>query len=71
MTDDNELVKRRDGKYEERFDENWMAEYSENPATGLWEVELFRHDVAEWHELDLDSLDDARAAAADFFKQAG
>jgi len=67
---DDVLNKRRDGKYEERLNEIWVAEYSENPDTGLWEVEIFKSDVAEWYSLDFMSLDDARKAAYDFYNQA-
>jgi hypothetical protein len=67
---DEVLIKRRDGKYEERLSEGWSAEYSENPETGLWEVEVFKSDVAEWYSLDYVSLDDARQAAYNFYNQA-
>lgn len=66
----NSLDKRLDGKYEERLSESWLVEYSENPDTGLWEVEVFKNDVPEWHSLDYDSLEEARAAARDFYNQA-
>jgi len=68
--DDDVLVKRRDGKYEERLNEFWLAEYSENPDTGLWEVEVYKSDVAEWYSLDYVSLDDARKAAYNYYDQA-
>ncbi len=64
------LIQRRDGKYEERLAESWVAEYCENPETGLWEVEVFKSDVAEWYSLDYISLDDARQAAYNFYDQA-
>ena len=64
------LVKRHDGKYEERLSESWLVEYSENPDSGLWEVEVFKNDVPEWHSLDFDSLEEARQAAQDFYNQA-
>lgn len=67
---DDVLNKRRDGKYEERLNEIWVAEYCENPDTGLWEVEIFKSDVAEWYSLDFISLDDARKAAYDYYNQA-
>ena len=67
---DEALNKRRDGKYEERLSESWIAEYSENLDTGLWEVEIFKSDVAEWYSLDYVSLDDARKAAYNFYDQA-
>ena len=64
------LVKRLDGKYEERLSETWLVEYSESPDTGLWEVEVFKNDVPEWRSLDFDSLEDAQQAAYDFYNQA-
>ena len=64
------LVKRLDGKYEERLSEVWVAEFSENPSTGLWDVDVFRSDVPEWRSVDFDSLDDARQAAYNFYDQA-
>ncbi|NNF97036.1 MAG: hypothetical protein HKM94_08935, partial [Halobacteria archaeon] len=67
---DDGLIKRRDGKYEERLSDIWIAEYSENPDTGLWQVEVFKSDVAEWFSLDHVSLDDARQAAYNFYDQA-
>jgi len=64
------IMKRLDGKYEERLSEVWVVEYSENPGTGLWEVEIFKHDVPEWHSIDFESLEDARQAAYNFYNQA-
>lgn len=62
-------VKRRDGKFEERLGDGWIAEYSEHPPTGFWQVEVFKQDVCEWHALDFESLEDARQAAQDFYDQ--
>ena len=67
---DNALVKRLDGKYEERLSPIWVAEYSENSSTSLWEVEVFKNDVPEWHSIDFESLEDARQAAYNFYDQA-
>lgn len=67
---DDALVKRLDGKYEERLSEVWLVEYSENPGTGLWEVEIFKNDVPEWRSIDFESLEDARQAAYNFYDQA-
>ena len=64
------LVKRLDGKYEERLSEVWIAEFSENPNTGLWDVDVFRSDIPEWHSVDFDSLEAARQAAYNFYDQA-
>lgn len=63
------LIDRRDGKFEERFGNGWTAEYSEHPATGLWQVEIFRHDVCEWHGIDYESLEEARQVAQDHYAQ--
>lgn len=65
----NTITKRLDGKYEEGLDESWIVEYLEHPATGLWEVEVFKHNVAEWHGTDFASLEEAREAARYFYDQ--
>lgn len=65
----NSLTKRPDGKYEEELGELWTAEYSEHPDTGLWQVELFKHDVAEFLGTDFASLEEARLAAKDYYGQ--
>ena len=67
---DDALVKRLDGKYEERLSGTWVAEYSENPGTSLWEVEVFKNDVPEWRSMDFESLEDARQAVYNFYSQA-
>ena len=69
VTVNENIVKRADGKYEEGLDEIWFAEYSEDSATGLWEVEVFKHNVAEWHSSDFTSLEEARQAAHNFYDQ--
>ncbi len=63
------LVKRTDGKYEESLGEILVAEYAENPESGLWEVEILKHDVSEWHTIGYASLEDARQAAHDYYDQ--
>lgn len=68
--DNDAIVKRLDGKYEERLSETWVVEYSENSDTGLWEVEVFKNAVPEWRSMDFESLEDARQAAYDFYNQA-
>ena len=67
MPDD--IVKRRDGKYEQRFGDNWVAEYYEDAQNGLWHVEVFLADVVEWNAMDIPSLDEARQAARDYVVQ--
>jgi hypothetical protein len=54
---------------EERVGEDWVAEYSENSDSGLWEAEVFKHDVPEWHGLDFGTLEQARAAVWNFHDQ--
>ena len=63
------LVKRPDGKYEESLGDIWSAEYAKNLGTGLWEVEILKHDVSEWHTIGYASLEDARQAAHDYYDQ--
>lgn len=64
------VVKRQDGKYEEILGEVWSAEYYEDPETGLWQVEIFKHGAAEWHNINYESLEAAREAAHNFYNQA-
>jgi hypothetical protein len=63
------FVKRPDGKYEESLGEIWVAEYAENYETGLWEVEVLKHDVPEWHDIGYASLEDAQQAAHEYYDQ--
>lgn len=66
----NDPVNRRlDGKYEEKLEEGWLAEYTEDHDTGLWQVEIFKHSVAEWRGIDYTSLEEARQAAHEFYDQ--
>jgi hypothetical protein len=69
-TVNNIVTRRTDGKYEERLGEVWLAEYSENPDNGLWEVDIFQHDIAKWHGTDYASLEEAQKAAHNFYDQA-
>lgn len=58
-----QIRKRIDGKYEQRLDGKFTAEYFEVPETGLWRVEVFLDDVAEWVSVDHESMEDAAHAA--------
>lgn len=62
-------AKRPDGKYELRLSEIWTVEYEEHPATGLWQAEIFKHDVPEWRAIDYASLEEARQAAQSYYDQ--
>jgi hypothetical protein len=70
MANDAPMKRRLDGKFEERLGEDWVAEYFEVPDTGLWRVEVFRHDVPEWAEDGLDSLEHARRMAREYWSRA-
>ena len=61
------LVKRRDGKYEEILGENWVAEYYEDPESSLWQVELFKRDALEWVSTSHASLEQAQQAAYNYY----
>jgi len=63
------IVKRTDGKYEETLGDIWVAEYAENSETDLWDVEVLKHDVAEWQTRGYASLEEARQAAHDYYDQ--
>ena len=58
------------GIVDEVFNDEWRAEYSEDPDTGLWRVDVYDNDVAVWSEIELDSLADARTSARSFYEQA-
>lgn len=66
---DDILTRRTDGKYEEMLGEFWLVEYSEDPDTSFWQVEIFRQDVAQWRSSDYISLEEARLAAHEFYDQ--
>lgn len=61
------IVKRQDGKYEEELDDIWIAEYFEEPQTGLIRVEIFCHNVSKWVGTDLPSLEEAQKVAHDYY----
>jgi len=69
MADNILLTKRQDGKFEERLDDTWMAEYFERPENGLWRVEIFNHDVSKWVEDGFASLEEAQEAAHNYWDQ--
>ena len=58
------------GIVDEIFSDEWRAEYSEDPYSGLWRVDIYDNDVAVWSEIELDSLADARTSARNFYEQA-
>lgn len=58
------------GIVDEKFNDDWRAEYSEDPDSGLWRVDVYDNDVAVWSEIELDSLADARTSARNFYEQA-
>ena len=63
------LRKAQDGTLEETLGESWTVAYSEEPATGLWTAVVYKHDVIEWRSGGYASLEDARQAAEEFYKQ--
>jgi hypothetical protein len=63
------LRKTRDGTFEETFGAPWSAEYAEDAANGLWRVVVYRHDVIEWRGHGYASLEEARRAAEEFYRQ--
>jgi len=66
---DKDLVKRTDGKYEEKLGDIWIAEYAEDPATGLWEVQIFKHGGREWHGAGYATLEESQRAAHELYAQ--
>ena len=65
----NVLVKRLDGIYEERLGDIWTAQYSPEPATGLWQVEILKDDVLEWQTSGYTSIEEARQSAQEYYNQ--
>jgi hypothetical protein len=61
------LVKRLDGKFEERLDDRWFAEYFEDPLTGLFRAEVFFNNKSKWVSVDHISLDDAQEAVKTYY----
>ena len=61
------IIKRKDGIYEEKLDDKWIAEYSEDVLTGLFQVEIFYRSTSEWVSTDYLSLEDAQNAAHDYY----
>ena len=66
MNDD--VVKRPDGKYEETLGSTWTAEYAEDPETGLWTAQVFKHDVPEWRQSGYATLEECRLGARGFYE---
>lgn len=66
---DPPIRQRSDGKYDQRLGDKWVAEYCEEPQSGLWRVDLYHRDVAEWVSVGYSSLEDAARAARDYFDQ--
>jgi hypothetical protein len=64
-----ELRSRAGGTYEEVLADGWTAEYAEDPATGLWDVVVLKHDAAAWRETGYATIEDARRAAREFYEQ--
>jgi len=65
----DDVVRSEHGIISEVFSHDWRAEYTEDPKTGLWNVELFKHDVSKWVAIDQVSLACARECARNFYDQ--
>ena len=63
------VIKRQSGVYEERLDDRWLAEYAEDPDTGLWRADVYHHDVAVWRSDAYVSIEDAQQAAHAYYDQ--
>lgn len=63
------LRKRLDGTYEETLHEDWKAEYFEAADTGLWSVQLYKHDVNTWRGDGYESFEDAQQAVHEYYNQ--
>lgn len=65
----SQLIRDHNGVYRENLDAIWYSEYLEDSLTGLWRVDIFKHDVPEWHSVDHPSLEEARDAAQNYYNQ--
>lgn len=63
------VIKRPSGVYEERLDDRWLAEYSEDSGTGLWRADIYHHDVSVWRSEGHVAIEDARQAARAYYDQ--
>lgn len=63
------LIEQGNGVFREMLNGSWYVEYSENPDTGLWQADVFKNDVAEWKNMDFESLEEARQAVVEFYTQ--
>lgn len=61
------LIEQANGVFREMLNGSWYVEYSADPDTGLWQANVFKHDVAEWKNMDFESLEDARQAVEEFY----
>ena len=57
------------GELRETLADNWVSDYSEDPASGLWTATVYRHDTEEWQSRGYASLEDAVQAARDYYAQ--
>ncbi len=69
LVDLSGLIKRPDGVYEETYSDTWYVEYSEDADTGLWRVNLFKHDAPEFRAGNFESLESAVLAARTYYNQ--
>ncbi len=66
---DEIITKRVDGIYEQRLGNVWVAEYWEDPATGLWRAEVFRNNVAKWASNSHLSIEEAERSVRNYLDQ--
>ena len=63
------IIRRLDGKYEQRLGDEWIIEYWEDPRTDLWRAEVFHKDVAKWVSEAHLSIEEAGEAVRNYLDQ--
>lgn len=63
------LTEQADGVFSELLYDSWIAEYTENAETGLWQADVFKGDVGEWKTAGFESLEEACQAVRDLYSR--
>lgn len=68
-TIDPPITLQSNGKRVQQPADRWVAEYFEDPASGLWRAELFHREVPEWVSVNHSSLQEAARAVREYLAQ--
>lgn len=69
IIDISNVIQMPDGEFQEKLSKDWLAEYTEDKLSGLWQVAVYRHHVVEWQDEDYASLQDAVQAAREYYNE--